>query len=626
MCIRDRFVSAGWLVRRAVRIRERWIETLIERYSTPEMVAVWTEEAKMTTWLEVELAVCEAWAELGEVPDEALADIRERAAFDVERVKEIEETTHHDVIAFLTNVAEHVGDASKYIHFGMTSSDMLDTARAVSSMSEEVMPKWMYLEASPTCSATFVRNAITSWWVVSSISFTRSTSKAALSRISARASSGTSPSSAQASHTASSTSSQVVILASSVHTATISGVEYRSIKVSIHLSRIRTARRTSQPAETNHLGRQNGCIPRTIDCNAGNGHPGRHLHNGEQRIQSPQVGGADRYADHRQLSIGSHHSRKSCGLARTGNDHLDSPSFRRYRILPHSIRVTMSGENVDLMTYPPLLKLLRSGFHDLTITLRPHQNAHQRWIHTEVLRVRVNLRLSCGFSGHSQLDLPFLFQLLRLFANIGSVLRSSESDVLHGFIRARPCLGIVIPKSSDCKYPSAIRDQAPILPLRSGMKHIHPGKRGDFVQPGDHITSRTGGRVSARRHHHRHTRPLRPFSLLRDLLASRRSPEDIQNIGLQTRNQRLRFRIPEAAVELQNIRTMFSQHEAGIKHTAVMKTPSLQLVHGGADDGLHNPIIHLTTHTGDRRIGTHPPGIRSLATVKYGFVVLSRCK
>src|SRR5660397_223366 len=83
-------------------------------------------------------------------------------------------------------------------------------------------------------------------------------------------------------------------------------------------------------------------------------------------------------------------------------------------MLPHSITVTMSGENVDLMTYPPLLKLLRSGFHDLTITLRPHQNAHQRWIHTEVLRVRVNLRLSCGFSGHSQLDLPFLFQLLRL--------------------------------------------------------------------------------------------------------------------------------------------------------------------------------------------------------------------
>src|SRR5680860_1210650 len=131
MCIRDRFVSAGWLVRRAVRIRERWIETLIERYSTPEMVAVWTEEAKMTTWLEVELAVCEAWAELGEVPDEALADIREKAAFDVERVNEIEETTHHDVIAFLTNVAEHVGDASKYSHFGMTSSDMLDTALAV---------------------------------------------------------------------------------------------------------------------------------------------------------------------------------------------------------------------------------------------------------------------------------------------------------------------------------------------------------------------------------------------------------------------------------------------------------------------------------------------------------------
>lgn len=104
---------------------------MIERYSTPEMTALWTEEAKMSTWLEVELAVCEAWAELGEIPESALADIREKAAFDVDRVREIEETTHHDVIAFLTNIAEYVGDASKFIHFGMTSSDMLDTALAV---------------------------------------------------------------------------------------------------------------------------------------------------------------------------------------------------------------------------------------------------------------------------------------------------------------------------------------------------------------------------------------------------------------------------------------------------------------------------------------------------------------
>ncbi len=104
---------------------------MIERYSTPEMAALWTEEAKMAAWLEVEIAVCEAWVELGEIPAEALEEIKAKAAFDVARVQEIEETTQHDVIAFLTNVAEHVGDASKYIHFGMTSSDMLDTALAL---------------------------------------------------------------------------------------------------------------------------------------------------------------------------------------------------------------------------------------------------------------------------------------------------------------------------------------------------------------------------------------------------------------------------------------------------------------------------------------------------------------
>lgn len=104
---------------------------MIERYSTPEMAAIWTDEARMQTWLDVEIAVCEAWAELGEIPWAAVAEIKSKAAFDVARVLEIEEVTHHDVIAFLTNVAEYVGDASKYIHFGMTSSDMLDTALAL---------------------------------------------------------------------------------------------------------------------------------------------------------------------------------------------------------------------------------------------------------------------------------------------------------------------------------------------------------------------------------------------------------------------------------------------------------------------------------------------------------------
>lgn len=104
---------------------------MIERYSTPEMTAVWTDQARMQTWLEVELAVCEAWAELGVIPPAALSEIKEKATFDVARVVEIESVTHHDVIAFLTCVAEHVGEASKYIHYGMTSSDVLDTALAL---------------------------------------------------------------------------------------------------------------------------------------------------------------------------------------------------------------------------------------------------------------------------------------------------------------------------------------------------------------------------------------------------------------------------------------------------------------------------------------------------------------
>ncbi|MFH0916074.1 MAG: adenylosuccinate lyase [bacterium] len=104
---------------------------MIPRYSTPEMTAIWTDQARMAAWLEVELAVCEAWARLGEIPTEAVAEIKEKATFDVDRVNEIEETTQHDVIAFLSCVAENVGDASKYIHYGLTSSDVLDTGLAL---------------------------------------------------------------------------------------------------------------------------------------------------------------------------------------------------------------------------------------------------------------------------------------------------------------------------------------------------------------------------------------------------------------------------------------------------------------------------------------------------------------
>ena len=83
---------------------------MIDRYTLPEMGAIWTDEAKLQAWLEVELAAVRAWNRLGKVPDEAVAEIEARAGFDVARVAEIEQTTNHDVIAFLTDVAEHVGE------------------------------------------------------------------------------------------------------------------------------------------------------------------------------------------------------------------------------------------------------------------------------------------------------------------------------------------------------------------------------------------------------------------------------------------------------------------------------------------------------------------------------------
>jgi adenylosuccinate lyase len=104
---------------------------LIERYTLPEMGELWTEHAKLKAWLKVEIAVCEAQAELGHIPAEAVTAIKAKAKFDPERVKAIEAEVKHDVIAFLTNVNESVGDEGRYIHLGMTSSDMLDTALAL---------------------------------------------------------------------------------------------------------------------------------------------------------------------------------------------------------------------------------------------------------------------------------------------------------------------------------------------------------------------------------------------------------------------------------------------------------------------------------------------------------------
>ncbi|MCU1266056.1 MAG: Adenylosuccinate lyase [Acidobacteria bacterium] len=104
---------------------------MIERYTLPEMGALWSEESRFQKWLEVELAVCEVHAEMGTIPAEALAQIKSRASFSVARINEIEKTTNHDVIAFTTNLAESIGEAARFVHYGLTSSDVVDTANAL---------------------------------------------------------------------------------------------------------------------------------------------------------------------------------------------------------------------------------------------------------------------------------------------------------------------------------------------------------------------------------------------------------------------------------------------------------------------------------------------------------------
>ena len=104
---------------------------MIPRYSRPEMTAIWEPENRYRIWLEIECHACDALAELGVIPEAAAKAVRQRGAFDVARIDEIESETHHDVIAFLTNLAEHVGDEARFVHQGMTSSDVLDTCLGV---------------------------------------------------------------------------------------------------------------------------------------------------------------------------------------------------------------------------------------------------------------------------------------------------------------------------------------------------------------------------------------------------------------------------------------------------------------------------------------------------------------
>lgn len=104
---------------------------MIDRYTLPEMGALWSEQNKFQKWLDVEIAVCEVHAERGTIPPDALEQIKKRAAFSVARINEIEKITNHDVIAFTTNLAEQIGEASRFVHYGLTSSDVVDTANAL---------------------------------------------------------------------------------------------------------------------------------------------------------------------------------------------------------------------------------------------------------------------------------------------------------------------------------------------------------------------------------------------------------------------------------------------------------------------------------------------------------------
>ena len=100
---------------------------MIERYSRPQMKKIWSEQNKFDQWLKVEIAVCEAWAELGKIPQEAIPRIN-KASYNLDRIAEFLEVTHHDMTAFLNSVAESLGEESRFIHFGLTSSDVMDTA------------------------------------------------------------------------------------------------------------------------------------------------------------------------------------------------------------------------------------------------------------------------------------------------------------------------------------------------------------------------------------------------------------------------------------------------------------------------------------------------------------------
>ncbi|MGL5899621.1 MAG: lyase family protein, partial [Lactobacillaceae bacterium] len=102
---------------------------MLKRYSRPEMIQIWSKKNQYQSWLKVEIAVDEAWEKLGKIPKSDLLKIKKNAKFDEKRIAEIEATTHHDVVAFTRNVSESLGEESKWIHYGVTSTDIVDTAQ-----------------------------------------------------------------------------------------------------------------------------------------------------------------------------------------------------------------------------------------------------------------------------------------------------------------------------------------------------------------------------------------------------------------------------------------------------------------------------------------------------------------
>lgn len=101
---------------------------MIARYSRPKMAMVWSEETQFRTWLDIEVLACEGWSRVGKIPQNALKQIQEKAKFDISEIQKIEKETKHDVAAFVSNVQQHIGEAGRFVHLGLTSSDVLDTA------------------------------------------------------------------------------------------------------------------------------------------------------------------------------------------------------------------------------------------------------------------------------------------------------------------------------------------------------------------------------------------------------------------------------------------------------------------------------------------------------------------